>query len=746
MEGIKKAKIVQKVQQAAESCRLFSTVHDNIIGAIAHDINMAGANNTIIVQSPFFSNNLIIQHLIQAAERGALVRVFTDRDSFNKFGAKLAANGVNLTFMENLHAKRIIIDSGTQKIMWVGSMNMSELSPENHELMVRCTDPKVLKGNQYSPYSQQSETVDFQSRQLVQSWSPGAHAAKIKVIEDFASCNHPHDYLYFVAYTLDDAEITNALIEAKQKTNNPITVLLDSKNWKNHALRFGYVQQLVLAGLDVYIFNKDEKQKRSDGRNKDMHIKAILRKCDQTCLSLISTANFTPKGRQGINFDLWEPCSLPFSERLKGILDGIKPESTKLDRNMFPSKKDLRSKETQLLEITKFPQDIYPNREKMFRLINEGADPNIIDQNGSNLLSKAFSADQDEIAQELIALGINVNYFTPDFQNTALQQAAGQGNIQRVQMLLDAGAEVNRADRRGNTPLFLAVSAGHNEVAQLLIAAGADVNLGGDYQEHGSRKKFTGIIPPIIQAVINKNPDPALVQTLLNAGADVDEKDREGLTAFLRACSDGNIELIKMLAHAHANVNAIYPRTGNTPLIAAISKPAPSSGFKGASTPDTRPLEIQTLLNVGADVDAKDNQGKTAIYYLEKRIREHSGNQEQLAFLKNTLELLKTHKFLRENPAAMEEPVAMESDMPQPQEERPLLIEAVLKNDLKFVDALIRAGEDVDATDNLGKNAIDYAQEAFQNADEKSQRDVAKKILELLRLHKYLKDHPGAME
>jgi ankyrin repeat protein len=88
----------------------------------------------------------------------------------------------------------------------------------------------------------------------------------------------------------------------------------------------------------------------------------------------------------------------------------------------------------------------------------------------------------------------------------------------------------------------------------------------------------------------------------------------------------------------------------------------------------------------------------------------------------------------------------MEFDVPQPQEARPLLIEAVLKNDLKFVDALIRAGEDVDATDNLGRTVIEYAQEAVQNANEKVQLDAARKILEVLRLHKWLKDHPGGIE
>jgi cytohesin len=45
-----------------------------------------------------------------------------------------------------------------------------------------------------------------------------------------------------------------------------------------------------------------------------------------------------------------------------------------------------------------------------------------------------------------------------------------------VQALIAAGADVNKADNDGRTPIAGASLNGHFEVVQALVAAGADVN------------------------------------------------------------------------------------------------------------------------------------------------------------------------------------------------------------------------------------------------------------------------------
>ena len=55
--------------------------------------------------------------------------------------------------------------------------------------------------------------------------------------------------------------------------------------------------------------------------------------------------------------------------------------------------------------------------------------------------------------------------------------ASLHGLCEAAQVLLEAGAVVNRAKRDGLTALHLAVFKGHKAVVRLLLVAGADVNL-----------------------------------------------------------------------------------------------------------------------------------------------------------------------------------------------------------------------------------------------------------------------------
>ncbi|KAF8963143.1 ankyrin repeat-containing domain protein, partial [Flammula alnicola] len=54
------------------------------------------------------------------------------------------------------------------------------------------------------------------------------------------------------------------------------------------------------------------------------------------------------------------------------------------------------------------------------------------------------------------------------------------GSIDIVRFLIDQKAEVDKADSSGWTPLHISVSAGQENVVQELIGAGADVNRKND--------------------------------------------------------------------------------------------------------------------------------------------------------------------------------------------------------------------------------------------------------------------------
>ena len=92
---------------------------------------------------------------------------------------------------------------------------------------------------------------------------------------------------------------------------------------------------------------------------------------------------------------------------------------------------------------------------------------------GADLLSWAAFGGATSTTKLLLARGADVN-------GGALRAAAGNGRLDVVRMLVDAGADVDRRDpTTGRTALHAAVAAGGGdapEIVELLLAAGADVN------------------------------------------------------------------------------------------------------------------------------------------------------------------------------------------------------------------------------------------------------------------------------
>ena len=65
--------------------------------------------------------------------------------------------------------------------------------------------------------------------------------------------------------------------------------------------------------------------------------------------------------------------------------------------------------------------------------------------------------------------------------NTALLQAAKDGNTDTVKSLLARGAFINATDREGNTPLHCAADEGSVALAKLLLDRGADYRIKNRY-------------------------------------------------------------------------------------------------------------------------------------------------------------------------------------------------------------------------------------------------------------------------
>lgn len=617
------ADVPAKRVASTASCSLMATPYDDIINMIAVDINSIAPGGYVGIESPSLSNKKIVATVVEAVKKGITIKILVNNSaaennpSLPRLYQDLKDRGIVVTEVPNLHAKRIVINKNDQdqsQIVYVGSLNMTDNSPYNHEMMMRCADA-ALFAQSYQSQQQVGQAathfpaLDVSVRNLVSSAHPESQALQKRVIEEFATCStHPHDFLYVVAYTLDDKEIVDAIIRANKQVaekGRPIKVILDGSSWPKHAVSI--LRPLVFADVDVFIFNKNKSHKTPAGHPKSMHIKALLRQCNQKCFSLFSTANFTPTGKQDINYDVWEPCSLVTADKFKKILDTIIKESEKLKKSDFksgPEDGTPADRGKKLSELLRYKTKAFENTDEILRLIGLGADLSLTDDYqffAWTVLMRAASHNHLEVLKALLAAGADVNFVTDEV--SALLVASMNGNAEAVKLLLEAGADANKtvadnspllaaasngdlntvqvlietgiaptlnfADEFGRTPLYRALQGGHVEVVKALLKIGADTEKQGDYQE--KRQYYpAGGIPPLVQAVARNNG--AIVQALLGAGANINARDRDGKTALMRSVELNYLPITKILLSAGADLE-LKDRFGKSAFEYAVGKP-----------------------------------------------------------------------------------------------------------------------------------------------------------------------------
>jgi ankyrin repeat protein len=116
-------------------------------------------------------------------------------------------------------------------------------------------------------------------------------------------------------------------------------------------------------------------------------------------------------------------------------------------------------------------------------LLKWQANPHHVDRTGKSAIVYAVARGFANIAERLIATGIDVNArYGNDL--TALMWAAGHSNdvpeeegAATLSMLLEKGARSDDQDNRGRTALMIAAEAGHARVVELLVARGANAAL-----------------------------------------------------------------------------------------------------------------------------------------------------------------------------------------------------------------------------------------------------------------------------
>ncbi|XP_048865095.1 ankyrin repeat domain-containing protein 50 [Brienomyrus brachyistius] len=226
--------------------------------------------------------------------------------------------------------------------------------------------------------------------------------------------------------------------------------------------------------------------------------------------------------------------------------------------------------------------------EVLLTLLDKGARVEQPDREGRTALMAAGYMGHREALEILLNAGAEVNRKDGDGR-TALSLAAmclGGNSSEVMSLLLERGADPGHRDGDGMTPLLLAAYEGHGEAVELLLEAGADVD------------DASGSVTPLLAAASMGHM--AVVNTVLFWGAPVDAIDGEGRTALCLAATHGSTDVVRALLDRGLDENH-KDDLGWTPLHAAAC-----SGHKGACA-------VLTDYGSMARVGELDNEGRTPL-------------------------------------------------------------------------------------------------------------------------------------
>lgn len=188
---------------------------------------------------------------------------------------------------------------------------------------------------------------------------------------------------------------------------------------------------------------------------------------------------------------------------------------------------------------------------RLFQLIQDGININTRDENGHTPLHRCVIRNNLELIQELIQLGADPNTIDNNHRGSPLHSAAHFGYAEVVEMLFNAGAEINALNDDNETPLHIALEYSNTEIAQLLLRLGAKANI----------------------------------------------KDIFGNIALHNAARNYHIEIIRFLLANNFNIG-VKNDSGNTPLHLAFMRHSEVAQF---------------LLENGADITIINNDGHSPL-------------------------------------------------------------------------------------------------------------------------------------
>lgn len=226
-------------------------------------------------------------------------------------------------------------------------------------------------------------------------------------------------------------------------------------------------------------------------------------------------------------------------------------------------------------------------------LLAAGADPNGVDGTGETVLILAARVGSLDIVKALVKAGGSAARTDEGFKQTPLMAAARAGHAEIVRYFIKAGVPIDAQTRTGAIPAFRSPK---NSAA----SRGAGIVRSG-WPEQGERDPIPGAKSALLYAAREGHAD--IVAQLLDAGANIELADANGVTPLLIAIINERLAVATDLIERGANVN-VADWYGVTPLFAAVDVrnldiPVPNVP-NGVDRPAALAL-IELLLAKGAD-------------------------------------------------------------------------------------------------------------------------------------------------
>jgi uncharacterized protein len=173
-------------------------------------------------------------------------------------------------------------------------------------------------------------------------------------------------------------------------------------------------------------------------------------------------------------------------------------------------------------------------------LIDNDANPLAKRWGSETALMRASQYSDTMIIRLLLSKGLDINAHPWGF--TPLMYAARSANWPAIFCLLNNGADANIPDQTNSTILLWAAEQNNLEAVKALVKKTSNINT----------VDLIGGMTPLMWAAYNEHDNPQIIQVLLDNGAKVNIKAKNGSTALSWAVKKGNTKTVALLKKAGA--------------------------------------------------------------------------------------------------------------------------------------------------------------------------------------------------